>query len=70
MRDEFKKNKARKKKESQLTFRFLLFSALVMAMFGVLVYGLFDLQIVKGADYAAQTGKESIKTIPIKGDSA
>jgi len=39
-----------------------------MAMFGVLVYGLFDLQIVKGADYAAQTGKESIKTIPIKGN--
>lgn len=68
MKDEFKKNREKRKKESRINFRFLTFTAVVMAMFGVLVYGLFDLQIVKGDEYAAQTGKESIKSIAIKGN--
>lgn len=50
-----------------LNTRFLVFTTAVMLMFGVLVYGLFDLQIVKGNQYAAETGRLSIKSIPIKG---
>ena len=67
MKDELKKGREKRKKESQINFRFLAFTAMVMAMFGVLVYGLFDLQMVKGDEYAVQTGKESIKSIAIKG---
>lgn len=40
----------------------------VVAVFSVLFYGLIDLQIINGAEYAAQSGQESIKNIAIKGN--
>lgn len=39
----------------------------MLCMFGVLVYGLFQLQIVNGDEYAEATGNQSIKSIAIKG---
>ena len=67
MKDDFGRKRARKKPEHQMNQRFILFSVAVMMLFGVLVYGLFDLQIVNGAQYAIDTGSSSIKRIPIKG---
>jgi len=67
VKDEFRKERSKRKKENQLNTRFLVFTAAVMVMFGVLVYGLFDLQIVNGDQYAESASKQSIKTIPIKG---
>lgn len=66
-RNLFKGEKKPRKKHNQLNTRFLVFTAGVMLLFGVLAYGLFDLQIVKGDDYAAETGRLSIKSIPVKG---
>lgn len=66
-RNLFKGEKKQRKKLNQTNTRFIIFTTAVMAMFGVLVYGLFNLQIVKGSDYAAETGRLSIKSIPIKG---
>ena len=47
--------------------RFLVFAAAVVVLFGVLSYGLFQLQIINGEQYAESTGSQSIKTIAIKG---
>ncbi|MBQ4075125.1 MAG: hypothetical protein IJD39_07985 [Clostridia bacterium] len=67
MKDGMERKKANKKPEQQLNRRFILFSVAVMLLFGVLIYGLFDLQIVNGAEYAIETGSSSIKRIAIKG---
>ena len=56
-----------RKPEQQLNRRFIFFAVAVMMLFGVLVYGLFDLQIMHGEEYAIQTGSSSIKRIAIKG---
>lgn len=66
-RDLFKGEKKNRKKLNQTNTRFLVFTGAVMLLFGVLAYSLFNLQIVKGSDYAAETGRLSIKSIPIKG---
>ena len=66
-KDLFKGDKKKRKKRNQMNTRFLVFTVAVMAMFGVLVYGLFDLQVVKGTQYAEETGRLSIKSIAIKG---
>ena len=66
-RDEFGKKRAKRKKDNLINTRFIVFTAAVMVMFGVLVYGLFDLQMVKGAQYAEDTGQLSVKNIAIKG---
>ncbi|MBR6810771.1 MAG: hypothetical protein IKM64_10865, partial [Clostridia bacterium] len=38
-----------------------------MVLFGVLVYGIFQLQITNGESHAQVTGASAIKRIPIKG---
>lgn len=58
---------AGKNKASRPNARFIAFTVAVLLLFGVLVYGLFDLQIVNGDSYALETGASSIKRIPIKG---
>ena len=67
MKDVFRGEKKRKKKGNPVNTRFIIFTAAVMMMFGVLVYGLFDLQLVKGTEYAERTDSLSIKSIAIKG---
>lgn len=67
MKDEFSKTRKKRKKDQTLNFRFLIFASAVVMLFGVLTYGLFQLQIVNGAQYAESTSNESIKTISIKG---
>ena len=67
MKDEFRKNRQERKKNQKLNFRFLLFTAAVMAAFGILVFNLYDLQVLSGEEYAAQTGNQSIKSIAIRG---
>ena len=66
-KDIFKGEKKKRKKLNQLNTRFLVFTTAVMAVFGVLVYGLFNLQIVNGDQYAEETGSRSIKRIAVKG---
>ena len=66
-KDEFRGERKKRKQTNKLNTRFIIFTAAVMAMFGVLVYGLFDLQVVKGTQYAEETGNLSIKNIAIKG---
>jgi len=66
VKDAFGRQK-KKKKTNSVNGRFLFFAVAVMAMFGVLVYGLFDLQLVNGETYAMETGQSSIKRIAIKG---
>ena len=67
MKDEFAPSKNKNKKGAGINGRFLFFCSLVAALFAVLVYGLFQLQIVNGDQYAEATGKQSIKSISIKG---
>lgn len=67
MKDEFSKTRKKRKKDQTLNFRFLIFASAVVMLFGVLTYGLFQLQIVNGSQYAESTSNESIKTISIKG---
>ena len=66
-KDIFKGEKKKRKKLNQLNTRFLVLTTAVMAVFGVLVYGLFNLQIVNGDQYAEETGSRSIKRIAVKG---
>ncbi len=65
--DENKKRKDMRQDVKQLNFRFLLFSAIVMIAFAVLVYGIYQLQIVEGAQHAQVTGASAVKSIAIKG---
>ncbi len=67
MKDEFKKNRRRKKKSQQLNTRFLLFTGVVMLAFGVLILNLYDLQVVSGQEYAETASNQSIKSIAIRG---
>lgn len=67
MKDEFSKTRKKRKKDQTLNLRFLIFASAVVMLFGVLTYGLFQLQIVNGSQYAESTSNESIKTISIKG---
>lgn len=65
--DENKKKKDMRQDVKQMNFRFLLFAALVMAAFAVLIYGIYNLQIVEGAEHAQTTGASAVKSIAIKG---
>ncbi|MBR2054321.1 MAG: hypothetical protein IJ968_05440, partial [Clostridia bacterium] len=65
--DDTKQKKIYKQDNRQLNTRFLIFAALVMITFGILVYGIYQLQIVDGAEHAQITGASAIKSIPIKG---
>lgn len=67
MKDGLGRKKKNMRPEQKLNRRFLLFVVAVMMLFGVLVYGLFDLQIINGEQYAMDTGSSSIKRIAIKG---
>lgn len=68
MRDEGRKEqKKSQRKEKMLNRRFIIFLGGVMAMFGVLFYGLYNLQINRGEEYAAATSDQSIKSIAVKG---
>lgn len=53
--------------DARIRFRFWLFTALVLVVFVVLVFGLYNLQIIKGAAYSEEAGTSSIRTLPIKG---
>ena len=67
MKDEFRKSRKTRAKDHKLNFRFLLFTAVVAAMFGVLVFGLYRLQIEQGEQYSEAAGNQSIKRIAVKG---
>ena len=67
MRDEMRGSRKKRSKESKINARFIAFAAAVMTCFAVLVYGLYHLQIVNGDIYAEQTGRQSIKSISIRG---
>ena len=57
----------KRRKDGWLNFRFTVFLAAVVAMFGVLVFGLYRLQIERGEEYAATTGSQTIRSIAVKG---
>ena len=67
MRDEFRKSRKSRNKEQLINFRFVVFLAGVAAMFGVLYFGLYRLQIQQGEEYAATTQNQSVKSITVKG---
>ena len=60
-----KKEKA--EKSPSKTVRFVVFGVLMSLLFGLLLSGLFDLQIVNGDKYAQKVENRSITTITIKG---
>ena len=68
MKDEFTKSRKARSAALMIDRRFLLFTVLILLLFGVLVYGIFQLQIVNGERYAEATGNQSIKSIAIKGN--
>lgn len=66
-RDEFRKTRRKRKKDAGVNARFVVFTVAVVAVFCVLFYGMYDLQIIKGAEYASETGSSSIKRIAVRG---
>ena len=54
--DEFRKTRKKRKKDAGINARVGFFIGIVVAVFGVLIYGMYDLQMIKGEDYASQTG--------------
>ena len=68
MKDEFARNRRSRGAALMLKRRFALFTGAAIVLFGVLVYGIYDLQIVNGDRYAEATGNQSIKSIAIKGN--
>lgn len=67
MRDETKR--ARKtEKGFNLNGRFAFFAAAVVVLFGILIYGIFNLQVINGEEYAEITGSQSVKNIPVRGN--
>ena len=67
MSDEFRKSRRDRGKDAKLNVRFIVFLTGVVAMFGVLFFGLFRLQIENGEQYAQATSNQSIKKIAVKG---
>ena len=67
MKEEFRKRRKDRTKERKLDLRFLIFACVVAIMFGVLVAGLYRLQVEQGEQYAEATGNQSIKRIAVKG---
>ena len=67
MSDEFRKSRRDRGKDAKLNVRFIVFLTGVAAMFGVLFFGLFRLQIENGEQYAQATSNQSIKKIAVKG---
>ena len=67
MSEEFRKSRKARGKDSKLNARFIVFLTGVVAMFGVLFFGLYRLQIENGDQYAEATSSQSIKKIVVKG---
>ena len=67
MSEEFRKSRKDRGKDAKTNIRFLVFLTGVAAMFGVLFFGLFQLQIENGEQYAQATSSQSIKKIAVKG---
>ena len=67
MKNEFRNSRRERNKERDKNVRFAVFLVAVVAMFGVLFFGLYRLQIELGEEYAAATEGQSIKTIAVKG---
>ena len=67
MKDEFRANRKTKSRDRMLNIRFIVFLTGVAAMFAVLFFGLYRLQIDRGEEYYAATTNQSIKSIAVKG---
>ncbi len=63
-----KAEQKKRKKDQQLNTRFIVFLTAVVAIFGVLVFGLFRLQVEQGEEYASSTEGQTIRNIAIKGN--
>ena len=55
------------KHEPKMSVRYIVFAAGMMAAFALLVFGLYNLQIVKGDTYSEAAGTQATKTIVLKG---
>lgn len=62
----YTRNQERQKRSAHI--RAIVFVCLVLLMFGILLYGLFDLQIVNGDTYNASSQNSSVKSIAVKGN--
>ncbi len=67
MSDEFRKSRKARGKDYKTNLRFAVFLVGVAAMFGVLFFGLYRLQIENGEQYAQATSSQSVKKIAVKG---
>ncbi|MBR3109286.1 MAG: hypothetical protein IKH30_19185 [Clostridia bacterium] len=67
MSDEFRKSRKARGKDYKMNLRFAVFLIGVAAMFGVLFFGLYRLQIENGEQYAQATTSQSVKRIVVKG---
>ena len=67
MSEEFRKSRKARGKDYKMNVRFIVFLSGVVAMFGVLFFGLYSLQIENGDQYAQATANQSIKKIAVKG---
>ena len=67
MSEVFRKSRKARGKDSKMNARFIAFLCGVVAMFGVLFFGLYNLQIENGDQYAQATENQSIKKIAVKG---
>ena len=67
MSEEFRKSRKARGKDYKMNVRFIVFLTGVAAMFGVLFFGLYQLQIENGEQYAQATSSQSIKKIAVKG---
>lgn len=67
MTDSQDKKQLKHKKDTRINTRFIVFAAAVLAMFSVLIYGLFNLQIVQNEVYASKVENRNIKTLTIRG---
>ena len=61
------KKRGRSEHKVNMQARYLAFLLGILASFSLLVYGLYNLQIVNGESYAASAGTQSNKTIVLKG---
>lgn len=57
----------KEKKAANLSARFYIFLAFMIACFLYLLYGLYNLQIVKGDSYSESAANSSVKNIVVKG---
>ena len=67
MSEDYRKSRKARGKDAKMNFRFLVFLTGIVAMFSVLFFGLYQLQIQQGEEYAAATESQSVKSITVKG---